>query len=90
MPSNGDVEATRAETRRTKTPPPDAIISVLKTGVIDEKKFGVRKGSFALMLIIAASLAACGDVVIGPVDHECHVNPGRSQGSGCDDRRGLR
>ncbi len=54
--------------------------------MIDEKRFGVRKGSLALMLIIAASLAACGDVAIGPVDHECHANPAKSQGSGCDDR----
>jgi hypothetical protein len=41
----------------------------------------------ALMLIIAAFLSACGDVVIGPVDHSCAGNPGRSHGSGCDTRR---
>jgi hypothetical protein len=39
------------------------------------------------MLIIAVAISACGDVAIGPVDHECHSNPARSQGSGCDDRR---
>jgi hypothetical protein len=77
-----------AETPRTKTAP-DAIDGVLKTGVIDEKRFGVRKGRLALMLTIAASLAACGDAAIGPVDHECHSNPARSQGSGCDERRPL-
>jgi hypothetical protein len=63
-----------------------------KTDVIDEKRFGVRKESLALLLAIAASLAACGDVAtgpIGPVDHECHGNPTRSEGSGCDKRRLL-
>jgi hypothetical protein len=37
-----------------------------------------------LMLIIAVCVSACGKVDIGPVDHECHVNPATSQGSGCD------
>jgi len=43
---------------------------------------------FALMLIIAASLTACADAVIGPVDHSCAANPIKGQGSGCDDRGG--
>jgi hypothetical protein len=43
----------------------------------------------ALMLIMAAALSACGNaatgpVATGPVDHECHGNPARSQGSGCE------
>jgi hypothetical protein len=62
---------------------------VWETDVIDEKRFGILKASPALMLIIAVSLAACGDVAIGPVDHECHSNPALSQGSGCDRRRLL-
>jgi hypothetical protein len=40
-----------------------------------------------LCLLIAAALAACGPLVIGPVDHSCAVNPTRGQGgSGCDNR----
>lgn len=40
-----------------------------------------------LWLLLAAYLAACGDVVIGPVDHSCAGNPMRGQGgSGCDTR----
>ena len=40
-----------------------------------------------LWLLLAASLAACGDIVIGPVDHSCPANPMRGQGgSGCDTR----
>jgi hypothetical protein len=39
---------------------------------------------FILTLIITAWLAACGDVVIGPVDHSCASNPSRGTlGSGC-------
>ena len=38
-----------------------------------------------LMLLIVASLFGCANVAIGPVDHECHVNPTRSHGSGCED-----
>jgi hypothetical protein len=54
------------------------------------KRYGVRKESVALMLIIAMAVSACGTaatrpVAVGPVDHECHGNPARSQGSGCDD-----
>jgi hypothetical protein len=38
-----------------------------------------------LTIIIAATLSACGNVAIGPVDHSCHVNPQRGiLGSGCD------
>jgi len=57
--------------------------------MVDEKNFGVRKGSLALMLIIAVAISTWGNVAIGPVDHECHANPARSQGSGCDKRRLL-
>jgi hypothetical protein len=39
---------------------------------------------FALMLIIAASLAACADAVIRPVDHSCAASPMKGQDSGCD------
>ena len=40
-----------------------------------------------LWLLIAASLAGCGNVAIGPVDHSCPGNPSRGQGgSGCDTR----
>jgi hypothetical protein len=46
-----------------------------------------RRGAWLLrigaMLIIAAAVSACGAAAIGPVDHECHANPARSQGSGC-------
>ncbi len=38
-----------------------------------------------LMLVIAVCVSACGNRDNGPVDHECHGNPGRAQGSGCDD-----
>ena len=37
----------------------------------------------AVTLIIAAPVSACGTAAIGPVDHECHASPARSQGSGC-------
>jgi hypothetical protein len=41
-----------------------------------------------LGLLLAATLAACGNVAITPVDHSCAVNPTRGgDGSGCD-RRG--
>jgi hypothetical protein len=57
---------------------------------IAAKKFAAWTERLAAMLIIAAALSACGSapsgpVVIGPVDHECHGNPARSQGSGCED-----
>jgi hypothetical protein len=40
-----------------------------------------------LWLLLAASLASCGDIIIGPVDHSCPANPMRGQGgSGCDTR----
>jgi hypothetical protein len=38
-----------------------------------------------LTLMAGVFLAACGEIVLGPVDHECHVDPARSQGSGCED-----
>ena len=37
-----------------------------------------------MMSIVAAIAAGCTDAVVGPVDHSCHSNPGRSQGSGCE------
>jgi hypothetical protein len=37
----------------------------------------------ALALLLAAGLASCGDLPIGPVDHSCPNNPGYSNGSGC-------
>jgi hypothetical protein len=42
----------------------------------------------ALMLLVAAVLSACADAVIDEVDHSCHGNPARSQGSGCEDMGG--
>jgi hypothetical protein len=41
-----------------------------------------------LILVIAATLSACADLVIGPVDHSCPANPTRGQGSGCEDGAG--
>jgi len=42
-----------------------------------------------LMLVIAAALAGCGDIVIGPVDHSCHARPQEgTDGSGCGPGRG--
>ncbi len=38
-----------------------------------------------LTLMAGVFLAGCGKIVLGPVDHECHVDPARSQGSGCED-----
>jgi hypothetical protein len=38
-----------------------------------------------LMLLVAAALAGCAKLALGPVDHECHANPARSWGSGCED-----
>jgi len=38
----------------------------------------------ALLLLIFAALSACGDIVVGPVDHSCPYRPGSgSDGSGC-------
>jgi hypothetical protein len=42
----------------------------------------------ALMLVVAALLSACANLVIGPVDHSCPANPTRGQGSGCEDGAG--
>jgi len=37
-----------------------------------------------IVILILATLSACGDVVIGPVDHSCPGNPARGRlGSGC-------
>jgi hypothetical protein len=47
------------------------------------KRLATPSVSVATMLIIAAAVSACGAAAIGPVDHECHSNPARSQGSGC-------
>jgi hypothetical protein len=38
-----------------------------------------------MMLLVAVTVAACGTASVVPVDHECHGNPARSQGSGCED-----
>jgi hypothetical protein len=38
-----------------------------------------------MILLVAGVLAACNGVVIGPVDHSCHVNPQFDQGSGCSE-----
>jgi len=38
-----------------------------------------------LTILIAVTLAACGNIPIGPVDHSCPGNPQRGiLGSGCD------
>jgi hypothetical protein len=38
-----------------------------------------------LTILLAVTLAACGDIPIGPVDHSCPGNPQRGiLGSGCD------
>jgi len=39
----------------------------------------------SLILVLAASLVACGDIAIGPVDHSCPTNPSLGQGSGCSE-----
>lgn len=41
--------------------------------------------TLALMLVIAGALAGCAGAAVGPVDHECHGNPQKSWGSGCED-----
>jgi len=41
--------------------------------------------SLAMMFLVAVAVAACGTASVVPVDHECHGNPARSQGSGCAD-----
>jgi hypothetical protein len=38
-----------------------------------------------LIVLVAATLTGCAGATIGPVDHECHVNPQRFWGSGCED-----
>ena len=47
-----------------------------------------RMRYFILLFGLAASLAACGDLPVGPVNHDCAGNPMKSQGSGgsgCND-----
>jgi hypothetical protein len=44
---------------------------------------GMRR--LTMMLIVAVALSACNTLAFGPVDHECHIDPARSQGSGCED-----
>jgi len=39
---------------------------------------------YLTLIILIAALSACGDVVIGPVDHSCPGRPSSGQdGSGC-------
>ncbi len=46
--------------------------------------YGSAMRTLLLTLLIAATLSSCGDIVVGPVDHSCHSNPGRGTlGSGC-------
>jgi hypothetical protein len=41
--------------------------------------------TIVLTILIAVTLAACGNIPIGPVDHSCLGNPQRGiLGSGCD------
>jgi hypothetical protein len=45
----------------------------------------MRRLSLLLLLAVsvsAISMAGCGDIVIGPVDHSCPTVPGRSDGCG--------
>jgi hypothetical protein len=35
------------------------------------------------LVIIAAALSSCGDVVIGPVDHSCPTRPWKGSDGGC-------
>jgi hypothetical protein len=49
----------------------------------------MRRIAPLLLVLIAAALAACGDVVIGPVDHSCANRPDEgSDGSGCGGANG--
>jgi hypothetical protein len=43
----------------------------------------------AMVLAAAAVLAACGDVVVGPVDHSCPTKPWKGpDAGGCGPARG--
>jgi hypothetical protein len=43
-----------------------------------------REMRYLTLIILIAALSACGDVVIGPVDHSCPGRPSSGQdGSGC-------
>ena len=35
-------------------------------------------------ILIAVAIAACNRVPIGPVEHDCPINPAKSSGSGCE------
>jgi hypothetical protein len=37
------------------------------------------------LILMGVGLLGCATAEIRPVDHECHVNPQRSWGSGCED-----
>jgi hypothetical protein len=63
-------------------PDPQLYAPPVSRGYIGEMRY------IALMLIVVAALSACANAVIGPVDHECHGNPARSYGSGCEDMGG--
>jgi len=61
--------------------------SVIGSSVARGHNGGMRR--FALLVIIAAAVASCGNVVIGPVDHSCPTKPWKgSDGSGCSVGRG--
>jgi hypothetical protein len=43
----------------------------------------------AMLLVVAAGLASCGDVAIGPVDHSCPTKPWKGpDAGGCGPARG--
>jgi hypothetical protein len=43
----------------------------------------------AFLVLIAAMLSSCGNIVIGPVDHSCPTKPWKgNDGSGCAPGRG--
>jgi hypothetical protein len=48
---------------------------------LDAPLDGIRGAILALT--IAAALSACGNVVVGPVNHSCLPYPERGLGSGC-------
>jgi hypothetical protein len=50
-----------------------------------EPRLARRFRNLILTLMAGIFLAACGEIALGPVDQECHVDPARSQGSGCED-----
>jgi len=51
--------------------------------------YNIKMRNLALLLVITAALAACGNVVTGPVDHSCVGRPQKGpDGSGCGPARG--